>query len=289
MVDLSIIVLSFNTKDITHECLRSLLDTLSRMKQYTTEVIVVDNASTDGSQELLKTLPVRSFFLDKNLGFGAANNYGVTKAQGRYILYLNSDVIQKKIDYDELLRYMDSNTDVGILTARVELQSGKIDPASHRGFPTIWRSFGYFLKLEKLFGGIPLLNRLFGGYHLTYLPLNTIHEIESPSGAFFLTRKEIVDKIGGYDEKFFMYGEDLDLSYRIKELGYKAVYYPKATVLHLKYSSGIKNDNGALRKRIRRHFYKSMGIFYDKHYAKHHNSVINNVVRSIINSKMNSI
>lgn len=289
MVDLSIIVLSFNTKEITHDCLRSLLDSLSRLKKHTAEVIVVDNNSEDGSPEMLKKLPVKTILLDKNLGFGGANNVALKEAKGKYILYLNSDVMQKDVDYDELLTYMDNHPDVGILTLKLILESGNIDPASHRGFPTIWRSFTYFTKLEKLFGTIPGLNKLFGGYHLTYLPLNTTHEIESPSGAFFLTRKAILDRIGGYDETFFMYGEDLDLAYRIKELGYKAIYYPKAVALHLKYKSGIKTGNQAVRTRIRKHFYKSMGIFYDKHYAKHHISIINTLIRRLIKYKMDTI
>ncbi len=289
MVDLSIIVLSFNTKELTQQCLQSLQDALSRMKQYKAEVIVVDNNSSDGSQDMITSLPVTTVLLNENLGFGKANNVAIKKAKGKYVLFLNSDVMQQKIDYDELLTYMEEHENVGILTVRINLESGNIDPASHRGFPTVWRAVSYYSKLEKILGKVPGLNKLFGGYHLTYLPLNTIHEIESPSGAFFLTRKDVLDKVKGFDEDFFMYGEDLDLAYRIKELGYNVIYYPKATVLHLKYRSGIKTGNKAVKKRISKHFYISMEIFYNKHYAAHHSLVTNFIVRKLINLKKDSI
>ncbi len=289
MVDLSIIVLSFNTKELTQQCLKSLQDALSRMKKYKAEVLVVDNNSSDGSQDMIKSLPVTPILLDENLGFGKANNVAIKKAKGTYVLFLNSDVMQQKIDYDELLDYMEEHEDVGILTARINLESGSIDPASHRGFPTVWRAVSYFAKLEKVFGNVPVLNKIFGGYHLTYLPLNTVHEIESPSGAFFLTRKTILEKVNGFDEDYFMYGEDLDLAYRIKELGYKVIYFPKASVLHLKYRSGIKTGNKAVKKRISKHFYISMEIFYNKHYAAHHSPVTNFIVRKLINLKKDSI
>lgn len=289
MVDLSIIVLSFNTKEITQDCLRSLLDTLSRTPKLSFEIIVVDNASLDGSPEILKKLPIKTIFLKENLGFGAANNIALKEATGKYILFLNSDVMQKKINYEDLLQYMEDHEDVGVLTARVELESGKIDPASHRGFPTLWRSMMYFLKLENMLGTVPVLNRLVGGYHLTYLPLTTVHEIESPSGAFFLSKKSILDEVGGFDEAFFMYGEDIDLAYRIKHRGYKVIYYPKAVVTHLKYRSGIKTDNTAVKRRIKKHFYRSMRIFYNKHYARSHPGIVNALIHNVINAKIDSI
>lgn len=180
---------------------------------------------------------------------------------------------------------MEKNKDVGILTVKVLLTNEMIDPASHRGFPNLWNAFCYFSGLEKLLGKVPIVGRFFGGYHLTYLDLTTPHEIDSPTGAFFLTRKKILDDIGGFDEEFFMYGEDLDLAFRIKQLGYRVLYYPFYTVTHIKHASGLQNENGDVRKKMKESFYESMKIFYQKHYAKHYPALCNLLVYHVIDLK----
>lgn len=289
MKDLSIIVLSYNTKEITSQCLKSLIQNLfsSSIKL---EILVVDNASKDGSTEILKEFElknseIKTILLDENCGYSKANNKALKQSQGRYILFLNSDVIIKDVDFDKLVSYMDSSLKIGALTVRVDLQDGKIDPASHRGFPTLWRSLCYFSGMEKIFGKIPIMNKLIGGYHLLGSNMKAIHEIDSLSGAFFLTRKEIVKKLNGFDEDFFMYGEDIDLSYRIKKMGYKILYYPLYSVLHLKYKSGLGNHNNVIRKQIHNHFYEAMKIFYRKHYDAKYPSYINNFIYFLVDLK----
>lgn len=279
MVDLSIIIVSFNTKELTENCLKSLVYSLKNSSlRY--EVIVVDNNSTDGSVQAIKDLPagrqgkkakIKNIILienKSNFGFAKANNVGLKKAQGKYILFLNSDTDVDNIDFKELIQYMDSNSDVGALTVKVLLPDGFIDPACHRGFPTIWRAFCYFSKLEYLTARVPLLNRVFGGYHLTHLDKDTVHEIDSPSGAFYLTRKSILDKVKGFDEDFFMYGEDLDLSLRIKKSGFKVMYYPKQSMTHFKGQSGRRGSDGQLKKITNKHFYNAMKVYFKKHYGK---------------------
>ncbi len=283
MKDLSIIIPSYNTKDVTLRCLISLINQLSKEKQLTGEIIVIDNGSTDGSvkkiEELKKTwVDLILIKNKKNMGYSKANNQGLMIAKGKYILFLNSDVIIKKISFLDLKNYLDKNNQIGGLTIKVLLPNGKIDPASHRGFPTVWNSFCYYSQLEKIFGQVPLLNRFFGGYHLTYLDLDLIHEIDSPSGAFYLIQKTIVDRLNGFDEDFFMYGEDIDLSFRIKKLGYKIVYYPYYQVIHKKYVSGLGNSNKKLQQVIKKHFYQAMKIFYQKHYYPKNNWIINKIV-----------
>lgn len=281
MLDLSVIILSYNTKDITQRTLDSLLATLKKSRiRY--EVIVIDNNSVDGSQAVLKHYPVTSVFLKKNIGFGKGNNKGLQLAKGRYVLYLNSDVLHNNVSYDHLIAYMDKHTDIGAITVKVVLPSKDIDPASHRGFPTPWRSFTYYARLEKLFKHVPVLNRLFGGYHLVDKDLNVTHEVDAITGAYFFTRRELMDALNGFDEDFFMYGEDLDLAYRVKESGFKVLYYPKYTVTHLKYQSGIKTKNKTIRKEIKKHFYQSMKIFYQKHYERKYPSFINKFVYFVI-------
>jgi GT2 family glycosyltransferase len=282
MADISIIIISFNTRDVTERCIETLLSSLKSSPAIRYQIIVVDNNSTDGSAEMLAKLPVEPIFLKKNLGFGKANNLGLKQAKGKYVLFLNSDVIHDSVDYADLLAYMDTHSNVGSLTLKLLLPSGAIDPASHRGFPTLWRAFTYYGKLERLFGGIPVLNRLFGGYHLTHEPLDRTHDIDACSGAYFLTRRALMEELGGFDEQFFMYGEDLDLSYRIAERGFRNIYYPKHRATHLKYQSGIKTKDERISKDIRRHFYRSMAIFYRKHYERLHPRVVNALVYRII-------
>lgn len=282
---LSIIIISYNTAQITLNCINSILKSVDNQINY--EIIVIDNASTDNSVKELENYALRptSYTLiknSKNLGFAKANNQGVKEAKGKYILFLNSDVEVKRINFKKLLNYLDKNQKVGVLTVKVNLPNGEIDPASHRGFPTIWRSFCYFSGLEKLLGKIPLFKEFFGSYHLLNNDFAKIHEIDSPSGAFFLTRKELFQQINGFDGDFFMYGEDLDLAYRIKEKNFKIIYYPNYIVTHLKYQSGLQKDE-ATNRSIKKHFYEAMKIFYKKHYAVRHNLIVNNLIYFLIN------
>jgi len=292
--DLSIIIVNYNTKDLTLQCISKLQSSLSK-GSLRAEIIIVDNNSQDGSGEALKKIEdgtnVKIVCNTANGGYGKANNQGLALSEGRYVLYLNSDVfVPEESFFDSLVDEMDSHSLYGALTVRVQLSSGDIDPASHRGFPTVWRSFCYYAGLEKLTAKIPLLNRIFGGYHLTFLPLTTKHEIDSPTGAFFLARKDLLDTLKGFDEDFFMYGEDIDLAFRIKRLGYSIIYDPTYTVLHLKYQSGIKKANNSnVQKKTRNYFYESMVIFYKKHYEKNHPRWISAIVYAAINRKKASV
>lgn len=296
MVDLSIIIVSYNTCELIKQCIDALLSSLKSTPALPVEIIIVDNGSTDESVEMLKkyTLPIslhtknvtfRTIFNSENLGFSKANNMALEQASGTYILFLNSDVLIQDVNFEDLIYYLNKNPEVGVLTVKVTLPDGHVDWASHRGTPTLWRSFAYFTKLEKLFAHIPKVTKIFGGYHLKYLDINTIHEIDSPSGAFYLTRKNILDKTNGFDTRFFMYGEDLDLSHRIKEMGFKIIYYPLFTVLHLKYKSGIKRGIKKTETNTRNYFYEAMKIFYDKHFGAQNSHMKNRLVHFFIDLK----
>ena len=286
MLDLSIIIVSYNTVELTTQCLDSIASSLSK-SSIDLEVIVVDNSSTDDSVDRIKKTklyPLGCTVIknDTNVGFGKANNIGLKKARGKYILFLNSDTMVHELNLKELLQIMDSDTKIGVLTVRVNLENGALDPASHRGFPTLWRSFTYFSKLELVTKNVPLLNRFFGGYHLIHLDLNKTHEIDSPSGAFFLTRKSILDVVGGFDEDFFMYGEDLDLAKRIKEAGYKIIFFPGQSITHLKGKSGMKHDDKNKKKATSNFFYEAMRIFFDKHYSTKYPKLVTRMVHALI-------
>ncbi len=292
--DVSVVIVSYNTKDLTLQCITKLQKALTK-SNLQSEVIIVDNNSHDGSQEELRKIAnnrdIKVLCNVDNSGYGKANNLGVALSEGRYILYLNSDVlVPEELNFKALIKDMDLHPLYGALTVRVQLPSGQIDPASHRGFPTVWRSFCYYAGLEKLTSRIPILNKIFGGYHLTHLPLNTKHEIDSPTGAFFLVKKDILDTLKGFDEAFFMYGEDIDLAYRIKRLGYSIIYDPVYTILHLKYQSGLKKTNDTkAQKKTHSYFYNSMVIFYKKHYEKHYPKWISSLVYSAIEWKKNIV
>ena len=288
-IDLSVIIVSFNTSQLTLNCLKSLTYSLKKEKNLRSEIIVVDNASSDDSTRVIESflqhsaVPIRLIKNKKNTGFGVANNQGVAKANGAYILLLNSDTLIEHVDIASLLDYMGKNEKIGILTVSVRFPHGQIDPASHRGFPTIWRTFCYYSGLEQLTAKTPL-NRFFGGYHLTYFDLTKTHEIDSPSGAFFLMSSKLYRKVSGFDESFFMYGEDLDLAYRVKKLGFSIVYYPQYVILHLKHQSGLHADKKT-QDLTRFHFYNAMKIFYKKHYAQHHLNLVNNIIYALIDLK----
>lgn len=290
MLKLSTIILSYNTRSMTEKTIRSLLSSL-KDAHFLYEVIVVDNGSSDGSVEMIQSLAknykvVRLISNKKNLGFPKGNNMGLKVAQGEYILFLNSDVTIKNISYETLFTYFENNPKVGVMTVRVSLPSGEIDPASHRGFPTVWNSFCYFSKLELVLDGVPLLNTIFGGYHQTQKNLSDIHEIDSPTGAFYFMKASLAKTLKGFDERFFMYGEDLDLSFRVKQHGFKVIYYPFFEVVHYKGLSGFQTKTPELRTKTRGYFYDAMKLFFSIHYARLYPHWFNSIVYFFIDLKM---
>ncbi|MCL4415670.1 MAG: glycosyltransferase family 2 protein [Actinobacteria bacterium] len=282
MPQLSVIIVTHNTKTLIQPLLSSLFSSIKYWGKET-EIIVVDNASNDGTTNLIrKKYPTIKLIENKsNHGYAKANNQGIKIAKGVYILLLNSDVILRPDVLKRMISYLEKNQDVGIITCKLVLPNDTIDPACHRGFPTPWASLTYFLGLERLFPKISL----FSQYHLWYKPLNTIHEIDSPSGAFYLIRKKIIDSIGYLDEKFFMYGEDLDWSYRIKKAGWKIIFNPQAQITHLKKQSGLKSLDLKTRENTSESFYQAMKVFYDKHYRNNYPSYVRYLIFMVIDFK----
>ena len=275
-IDLSVIVLSYNTKELLKKCLESLSGGCGG--SWGGEVIIVDNGSTDGSvgyiNELTELrvgrLKIKKILNKENLGFAKGNNMGLTQAAGRYILFLNSDTEVFPGSLSEAVDFMEKHPDVGVLTAKTMLVSGKMDPDCHRGFPTPWASITYFFGFEKLFPK----NKIFGQYHKLYLDLDNNHEIDAGAGAFMLIPRKVVDQVGAWDEKYFFYGEDLDFFYRIKKAGYKVMFYAKPLLKHYKgASSGLRNESKDIAKnskenriRIAKASVEAMEIFYKKDY-----------------------
>jgi GT2 family glycosyltransferase len=271
-MDLSIIIVSYNTKDFLKACVESIYKTTQNIKF---EIIIVDNASTDGTIEILKKLQTPNFKLienRENMGFSKANNVGVKQASGRYILFLNPDIVVYEKTLEGVVRFMDEHEGAGAATCKVMMPNGRIDDASHRGFPTPWNSFNHFSGLSKLFGK----TKLFGGYNLGYLNINKIHEIEALAGAFMMVRRKAGEQVGWWDEDYFFYGEDLDFCYMLKQNGWKIYYVPEYSVLHYKgVSGGIKKASQEIttaseetKTRATKARFNAMRIFYKKHYEK---------------------
>lgn len=276
-IDVSVIILNFNTREILLNCLASLRASKKPSDRW--EVFVVDNASTDGSIETLDELVKSkdSFYSglhiiknEKNIGFAAGNNKAIAVAQGKHILLLNSDTEVSAGVIDEMVSFLDAHPKAGVATCKVVLSDGSIDPACHRGFPTPWASLTYVTGLEKLFPH----SKLFAQYHLGYLPLDKPHKIDSPVGAFFLVKRQVISDVDMLDEDYFMYGEDLDWSYRIKQKGWEVWYNPSVSIVHLKKQSGRSNVDKKLRKRTQRFFYETMWLFYSKHYKRHYPALV---------------
>lgn len=263
-MDLSIIIINYKTKDLTLQTLDSVFKADPPSGKM--EVFLIDNHSQDDTPAAVKQQfpQVKQILSLKNLGFAGGNNLGLRQAKGRYVLLLNSDTLIAQDSLVKMIGYMDSNPRVGLSTCRVELFNHQIDPASHRGFPTPWASLTYYLGLEKLFSHSSLLAQ----YHQGWKDLNQVHEIDSPVGAFFFLRKSALNQVGLLDEAFFMYGEDIDLAFRIKKAGWQVMYVPITSITHLKGASGLHASTKLQRITTTKNFFAVMKLFYQKHYRK---------------------
>ena len=257
---LAVIIVSYNVKYFLEQCLLSV-ETAS--KGIPTEVYVVDNNSVDGSGSMVRTrFPEVCLIENKqNLGFSKANNLAIALCKAEYVLLLNPDTLVEENTFIKILDFIDSRPEAGALGVKMIDGKGKFLPESKRGLPTPTAAFFKMIGLSKLFPN----SRTFGHYHLSYLKQDETHEVEILSGAFMLVRKSILDRIGGLDERFFMYGEDIDLSYRILLAGYKNYYFSGTTIIHYKGESTKKSSLNYVKI-----FYQAMILFADKHFTGSH-------------------
>jgi GT2 family glycosyltransferase len=262
VTDLAIIIVNYNVCELLRNCLRSVYESNGNI---TSEVCVVDNASTDGSTNMVSSeFPAAHLIANsENVGYPAGNNQGMRlfavdtiENKFRYILLLNPDTEIPSDGLDKIIAYMDKHPEIGIIGPKLVLADGQLDLACRRSFPTPEISFYRMLGLSKLF---PKSKR-YGRYNMTYVDENITVEVDSVVGAFMMVRSSAVATESLMDERFWMYGEDLDWAKRIKDAGWKVVYYPEVTVLHIKRASSRQN------KRAQSEFYRAMLIFYYKHY-----------------------
>ena len=256
-IDLSVIIVNYNVRYYVEQCLHSVY---AAQGKYELEVFVVDNASTDGSVEYLtERFPnVRIIANNDNRGFSKANNQAIREAKGRYILLLNPDTFVTERTFTDCITYLDQHLEVGATGVSMYAADGRFAWESRRGVPTPWTSFCKMIGLATLFPH----SRKFGRYHMRYLNREETNYIEIMSGAFMMIRHEALDKVGLLDETFFMYGEDIDLSYRIMLGGWRNAYVP-TPILHYKGESTQKSSYRYVQR-----FYEAMLIFFDKHFSR---------------------
>lgn len=263
MLDLGIVIVNWNTRDLLRDCLRSV----EQSAGVTYRVVVVDNASVDDSAEMVRAEFPQVELIENadNRGYPAANNQGLRRlgfGRGgpddapRYALALNPDTVLPPGALREMVTYMDADPRVGVAGPKLVLPDGSLDLACRRSFPTPEISFYRMIGLSKLFPR----SRRFGRYNLTYLDPDVETEVDSVVGAFMMVRREAIQRVGLFDETFFMYGEDLDWAYRIKQAGWTVKYNPRVTVTHVKRAASRQS------RRAQQEFYRAMLIFYRKHY-----------------------
>jgi O-antigen biosynthesis protein len=256
-VELSVIIINYNVKHFLEQCLYAVHKAIAGMQA---EVIVIDNNSSDGSVDYLQPVftSVRFISNKENIGFGRACNQGSRQAAGKYILFLNPDTIIPENSLRDCISFLETHAEAGALGVKMLDGNGKFLKESKRAFPSPVTSLFKLAGLSRLFPR----SKIFAKYYLGHLDEQVNQEIEVLSGAFMMVKKNVLEITGGFDESFFMYGEDIDLSYRIKKAGFKNYYYASSPIIHFKGESSRKGSLNYIRL-----FYMAMSIFVSKHYS----------------------
>lgn len=253
-MELSVIIVSFNVRDFLKQCLLSVMKASVNIES---EIFVVDNNSTDDSCEMVlhefsKVTLIRNRV---NSGFSAANNQGITLSKGRFVLLLNPDTLVEEDTFSKCISFMLKHTDAGAIGVRMINGEGRFLPESKRALPDPKTAFFKTFGLSFLFPSSPILNR----YYLSQIDSFETSPVEVISGAFMFLRREALEKTGFLDEDFFMYGEDIDLSYRLLQNGFSNYYYPGTQIIHYKGKSTSRKNFTDIR-----YFYKAMRIYVRK-------------------------
>ncbi|MBI3142783.1 MAG: glycosyltransferase [Bacteroidetes bacterium] len=261
---LSVVIVNYNVRYFLEQCLHACANAQTQMKQHKpewdSEIWVVDNNSVDGSVQMVKErfAQVRLIANKDNKGFSKANNQAMALASGEYVLLLNPDTVVEEDTFVKSVAFMDTHPDAGGLGVKMLDGKGQFLPESKRGFPAPDVAFYKIFGLSSLFPR----SKIFGKYHLGFLDSDKTHQIEVLAGAFMLLRAQALQKVGYLDETFFMYGEDIDLSYRLIQGGYRNYYYPETKIIHYKGESTKKDSVNYVFV-----FYKAMVIFAKKHFS----------------------
>jgi len=257
-LDLSVIIVNFNVKYFLEQCLYTVTKACSGIEA---EIFVVDNASTDGSKEYLETKFPGVIFKwnSSNVGFAKANNSVLAESTGGHVLFLNPDTIIPEDCFEKSLAFFKTHKDCGALGVHMLDGTGRFLKESKRSFPSVATSFFKMTGFADLFPS----STLFAKYYAGHIGEHENGEVDVLAGAFMVLSREVLEKVKGFDEDYFMYGEDIDLSYRIQKAGYKNYYFSGTTILHFKGESTQKRSGSYIRN-----FYGAMDLFVSKHYEK---------------------
>lgn len=257
MITVSILIVNWNTRDILRGCLRSVYEQTCDIIY---EVIVIDNASADGSAEMVKQEFPLVILIEntKNRGFAAANNQGIQIAKGQYILLLNSDTVVLDGAIQKSILFANQDLSMGVVGVRTELPDGTFTRDCFQ-FTSILNLLISLLGLHTMFPR----NRFFGRERLTWWDYQSVREVDVVAGCYMLVRREAIELVGGMDEMYFMYGEEMDWCLRFKLAGWKVVYYPYAHIIHYGRQSSILNPNAMYLEQRKSYLY-----FYKKHYGQ---------------------
>ena len=255
---LSVIIVNFNVKYFLEQCLCSVLKACENIEA---EIFVVDNKSTDGSREYLEEgFPGVTFKWQQfNEGFAKANNIALREARGEYVLFLNPDTIVPEDCFEKCFGFFEKDHRCAALGVHMLDGSGRFLKESKRSFPSVRTSFFKMTGFTALFPS----SKLFAKYYAGHLPEDSNNEVDVLAGAFMMLSKNAIEKVKGFDEDFFMYGEDIDLSYRVQKAGLKNFYFAGTSIIHFKGESTQKNSYSYINT-----FYKAMELFVAKHYKK---------------------
>ncbi|MCH7826812.1 MAG: glycosyltransferase [Bacteroidetes bacterium] len=256
-IDLSVIIVNYNVKDFLQSLLLSLDEAL---KNITHEIIIIDNASTDGSIQLIRNNFSYVTLIDnnKNLGFSKANNLGLKISKGKYLLLINPDTLVSEDTLTEMINFFESHSDVGLAGCKILNPDGTLQLACRRSFPGPWTSFCKVTGLSNLFSN----SKIFARYNLTYLDENKSCEVDAVSGSFMMFTRNVYEELGGLDEEYFMYGEDLAYCFSIQKAGYKIFYVASTQIIHYKGESTKRSSIDETKI-----FYNAMHLFVKKHYS----------------------
>lgn len=276
---ISIIIVTYNSIEVLPKCLKALEKSKG---SFGFEVVLVDNCSNDGTLSWLSEYQkansnsfraLHTHALEKNIGYAAANNIGLSKASGKLALLLNPDTLVSPETIDTCVSIFDDNPRIGVVGCKLVLADGSLDGACKRGFPNMWNSFCRFVGLSSAFHS----SRIFCGYSLGHLDPDNSYPVDCVSGAFMMVRHSIIKETGGLDERYFLYGEDIDWCLQIKRMGYVIWYEGSVTTVHFKGANGGKQSKVSLY-----HFYNAMGIYLDKNFRNKYPIMVINWVKLIL-------
>ena len=277
---LAIIIVNYNTKEILSDCIQNLF----RLNVKDTKIIVVDNDSKDGSADIVEAqFKGVELIKTENNGLAAGYNLGLSRARDcEYCLFMGTDAFPQIGCIEGVVKFLETNQTVGVATAKMILRNGALDKDAHRGFPTPWTALCYFSRLDQYFPK----SRIFNNYFLGWKDMEIPHEIDCCISHFMMVKKEVFEKIGIWDEDFFVFGEDVDFCWRVKQAGYQIYYLPQYACLHYKgVSIGTRKESADITKadsttklRMKAETTRAMKLFYQKHMYKKYPWIVNKCI-----------